>query len=68
MTPEDAKRAVEAEPQSRNLTTPMTLVEMTEFCQEMCKHLEFKSDSGRLPDIRKAVYALATLGRPGPTR
>ena len=32
MTPEDAKRAVEAELQSRKLTTPMTLVEMTDFC------------------------------------
>jgi hypothetical protein len=68
MTAEDAKRAVEAELHSRNLTKPMTLVEMTDFCQEMYKHLGSKSDSTRLADIRKAVYALAPLGRLAPTR
>jgi hypothetical protein len=46
----------------------MTLVEMTDFCQEMYKHLEVKSDSARLADIRKAVYELAPLGRLAPTR
>lgn len=62
-TKEDAKRAVEAELHSQKLTKPMTLVEMTDFCQEMYKHLEVKSDSARLADIRKAVYELAPLGR-----
>ena len=55
MTKEDAKRAVEAELHSQKLTKPMTVVEMTDFCQEMYKRLEFKSDSERLADIRKAV-------------
>ena len=68
MTKEDAKRAVEAELHSQKLTKPLTGVEMTDFCQEMYKRLEFKSDSERLADIRKAVYALAPLGRLAPTQ
>ena len=68
MTKEDAKRAVEAELHSQKQTKPMTVVEMTDFCQEMYKRLGFKSDSERLADIRKAVYALALLGRLGPTQ
>ena len=68
MTTEDAKRAVEAELHSQKLTKPMTVVEVTDFCQEMYKRLEFKSDSERLADIRKAVYALAPLGRLAPTQ
>ena len=64
MTKEDAKRAVEAELHSQKLT----VVEMTDFRQEMYKRLEFKSDSERLANIRKAVYELAPLGRLGPTR
>ena len=63
MTKEDAKRAVEAELHSQKLTKPMTLVEMTDFCQEMYKRLEFKSDCERVADVKKAVYALAPLGR-----
>jgi hypothetical protein len=68
MTTEDAKRAVEAELHSRKLTKPMTLVEMTDFCQEMYKRPEFQSDSERMADVRKAVYGLAPLGRLAPTR
>ena len=41
MTKEDAKRAVEAELHSQKLT----VVEMTDFRQEMYKRLEFKSDT-----------------------
>ena len=67
MTTEDAKRAVEAELHSRKLTKPMTLVEMTDFCQEMYKLPGFKSDGERMADVRKAVYALAPLGRLAPT-
>ena len=66
MTTEDAERAVE-ELHSQKLTKPMTLVEMGDFCREMYKRLEVKSDSDRLA-VRKAVYALAPLGRLAPTR
>jgi hypothetical protein len=67
MSTEDAKRAVEAELHSQKVTKPMTLVEMTDFCQEVYKRLEVKSDSERLA-VRKAVYALAPLGHLAPAR
>jgi hypothetical protein len=65
MTKDDAKRAVEAELQSRKLTKPMTVVQMTDFCQEMYKRLEFKSHSERLADIRKWADAWQSTRLPG---
>jgi hypothetical protein len=67
MSAEDANRAVEAERHSQKVTRPMTLVEMADFCQGVYKRLEVKSDSERLA-VRKAVYALAPLGRLAPAR
>jgi hypothetical protein len=65
MATEDAERAVE-ELYSQKLTKPMMLVKMSDFCQEIYKHLEVESDSERLA-VREAVYALALLGRLAPT-
>ena len=53
MTKDEARRAVEAELQSRKLTKPMSLDQLNVFCGEMYKRLEFKSESERLADIIK---------------
>ena len=53
MTKDEARRAVEAELQSRKLTKPMTLDQLNIFCEEMYKRLQFKSKSERLADILK---------------
>ena len=53
MTKDEARRAVEAELQSRKLTKPMTLDQLNVLCEEMYKQLEFKSESERLADIIK---------------
>ena len=52
MTKEQAKSMVEAELRLLKLTKPMTTEEMTSFCQEMYKRLQFKSANERLADIR----------------
>jgi hypothetical protein len=52
ITRELAKRAVEAELRSRNLTKPMTRIEMSRFCQEMHERLKFESYNDLLVDIR----------------
>jgi hypothetical protein len=52
MTKEQAKSIVEAELRLLKLTKPMTTEEMTSFCQEMYKRLQFKSANERLADIR----------------
>lgn len=57
MHKDDAKRAVEAELQSRNLPKPMTLEELNLFCEEMYKRLDFKSENERLTDILKWAEA-----------
>ena len=57
MTKDEARRAVEAELQSRKLTKPMTLDQLNIFCEEMYKRLEFKSHSERLVDILKWAKA-----------
>jgi hypothetical protein len=53
MTKDEARRAVEAELQSRRLTKPMTLDQLNVFCGEMYKRLHFESKSERLSDILK---------------
>jgi hypothetical protein len=53
MSKDEARRAVEAELQSRNLTKPMTLDQLNVFCGQMYKRLQFKSESERLADIVK---------------
>jgi hypothetical protein len=53
ITKDEARRAVEAELQSRKLTRPMTLEELNIFCGQMYKRLQFKSESERLADIIK---------------
>jgi hypothetical protein len=55
MTKDEARRAVEAELQSRKLAKPMTLDQLNIFCEEMYKRLQFKSKSERLADILKWV-------------
>ena len=52
MMKEEVKAAVVTELQSRKLTEPMTEAEMTLFCQEIYKRLQFKSKNDRLVDIR----------------
>ena len=52
MTKDEAKRAVEAELQARQLSKPMTSTELLTFCQEMYGRLQFRSRSDRLQDIR----------------
>jgi hypothetical protein len=53
MTKDEARRAVEAELQSRKLTKPMTLDQLNVFCGQMYKLLQFKSEGERLADIIK---------------
>ena len=53
MTKDEARRAVEAELQSRKLTKPLTLDQLNVFCAEMYNRLQFKSKSERLADILK---------------
>jgi hypothetical protein len=52
MTKDEAKAAVESELRKRRLTKRMTPAELLTFCQEMYSHLQFKSKSDRLQDIR----------------
>jgi hypothetical protein len=53
ITKDKARRAVEAELQSRKLTKPMTLDQLNIFCEEMYKRLQFKSEGERLANIIK---------------
>jgi hypothetical protein len=53
MTKDEARRAVEAELQSRKLTKAMTLDQLNVFCGQMYKRLQFKSEGERLADIIK---------------
>jgi hypothetical protein len=53
ITKAEARRAVEAELQSRKLTKPMTLDQLNIFCEEMYKRLQFKSEGERLANIIK---------------
>lgn len=53
MTKDEARRAIEAELQSRKLTKPMTLDQLNVFCEKMYKRLQFKSENERLADIMK---------------
>ena len=53
MTKDEARRAIEAELQSRKLTKPMTLDQLNVFCEKMYKRLQFKSENERLADIIK---------------
>ena len=55
MTKHEAKRALEAELRSHKLAKSMAIEELTVFCEEMYKQLEFKSRSERFVDILKWV-------------
>jgi hypothetical protein len=53
MTKDEARRALGAELRSRKLANPMTIEELSVFCEEMYKQPEFKSHNERLAGILK---------------
>jgi len=61
----EAQSVVEAMLSSRKPTRPMTIAEMSTFCQHILPKLDFRASKDRMAEIRK--WALAWEGKRFPT-